>query len=294
MGWSQHRYGRSLVLKSFMKSQRFRNLIRFFGSVGPLALYTYRNQYLMNNVTALIQDDGGQQTSSVDSSFVVVDLDMEQLKAENMSLKSMQELKARLEEKEKTEAQGNLEEVNRLHHEQVETNNKHAEDIRRLQSELKQKNEQHAKEMTQMKTEFEHRFREAEKLRDVEVQRKVSRQDVAARGRLRELRNEIEALKKDSVEKDNTINELSEQLNKAREECDQKEHAKKKCVEVIKSNSERIQHELKQRHLAEASRRQKEHDKQLKDKDTEIKTLTEQLQIATVREFTVSEAKHIA
>ena len=153
---------------------------------------------------------------------------------------------------------------------------------------MKQKNEQHAKEMTQMKTEFEHRFREAEKLRDVEVQRKVSRQDVAASGRLRELRNEIEGLKKDAVEKDNTVNELSEQLKKAREECDQNEHEKKKCVEVTKSNSERIQHELKQRHLAEASRRQKEHDKQLEDKDTEIKTLTEQLQL---REVTVSEAK---
>ena len=36
MGWSKHRYWRGLVLKSFMKSQRFRNLVRYFRSVGPL------------------------------------------------------------------------------------------------------------------------------------------------------------------------------------------------------------------------------------------------------------------
>ena len=221
--------------------------------------------------------------------------EIKQLKAEAEKVRikcdEVAQLKARLEEKEKTEAQGNLEKVDRLHHEQVETNKKHAEDIRRLQSELKLKDEQHAKEMTQMKTEFERRFREEEKLRGVEVQRKVSCQDAAASGRLRELRNETEGLKKDAVEKDKTINELSEQLKKAREERDQKEHEKNKCVEVTKSNSERIQHDLKQRHLAEASRRQKEHDKQLKDKDTEIKTLTEQLRLATVREVTLSEAK---
>ena len=177
-------------------------------------------------------------------------------------------LESELEEK-------NEQDVEKLRKELEEANTTHTKDVQRLNSELKRKDEQHAKEIIEMKTEYGDKYRAGMHQKDAELQRKIKTQDAASNGLIRKLKNEVkglsEKLKKDSESKDAVVTKLTKELEKTKQECQLKEHEKQQCVEAVKSNSERIQHDQK---------------RQL---EKEIETLREQLHEASAKLIAVRE-----
>ena len=173
-----------------------------------------------------------------------------------------------------------------LRKELEEANARLTQTIQQLSLELKQKDEQHANETADIKSECEGKHKQEMHQKEAEFDKKLKTKDAATRDLIHKLREvkkevgglqeEVKKLKTDLEDKSNAAAELTKELEKARQKCQEKEHEKQQCVLVTKSNSERIQHEQK---------------RQLEIKKKEIVSLEQQLHEAVTELRAVSEGK---
>ena len=190
--------------------------------------------------------------------------------AEKKHANEIRLLQAALKEKDEQE------ETN-VHFKLDEFATKHADEIQRLKAELKEKDEQCTKAIEDIRAEYEEKHKTEEHQKKTEVEAKVMRHNTVANSVLREKKKEIETLTKNCEEKDATIAGLTKELEKAKEASQQKDLETGKHVQETKAEVEKLQHELRRQHLAEVSKKQKEHDQQLEIKKKDIESLRKQL-----------------
>ena len=157
-----------------------------------------------------------------------------------------------------------------------ELTEKNAKEVQQLKAELEEKEAQYTKAIADVKAEYEDKHKAEERHKEAEIERKVKRQEAVSSGVLREKKNEIEKLKKECEDKDNAIVGLTEKLNKMKGEYEQKEFETLKQVKAITNEINKLQREQR-KHVAEASKKQKEHDQLIEIKTKEIEFLRNKL-----------------
>ena len=177
---------------------------------------------------------------------------------------------AELEEQKKLLAK-ELEEIKSTRIQKLES------EIQHLRTKETEMNAQCTKAIEDIKAEYEEKYKTEEHQKKTEVETKVKRQDAVASGVLRGFQKNVETLKKNCEEKDATIAGLTKELEKVKEENQQKDLETGKHIEETKAEVEKLRHELGRQHLAEVSRKQKEYDQLLDIKKKEIELLRKQL-----------------